>query len=68
MAATPQATLRRRDWRDIRVGVAVVAAGLVVILAATLLHLERFHWKVEAGAEFAVTQPVFDPEELCRFL
>jgi len=38
------ATLWRRDWRDIRVGVAVVAAGLVVILAATLLHLERFHW------------------------
>ena len=28
------------------------------------LELERFHWKVEAGAEFAVTQPVFDPEEL----
>jgi hypothetical protein len=26
-----------------RVGVAVVAA-LVVILAATLLHLDRFHW------------------------
>jgi homocysteine S-methyltransferase len=23
---------------------------------------------VEAGAEFAVTQPVFDPEELTRFL
>jgi homocysteine S-methyltransferase len=32
------------------------------------LELERFHWKVEAGAEFAVTQPVFDPEELARFL
>jgi homocysteine S-methyltransferase len=32
------------------------------------LELERFHWKVEAGAEFAVTQPVFDLEELCRFL
>ena len=32
------------------------------------LELERFHWKVEAGAEFAVTQPVFDPEELERFL
>jgi homocysteine S-methyltransferase len=32
------------------------------------LELERFHWKVEAGAEFAVTQPVFDPEELTRFL
>jgi hypothetical protein len=38
------ATLRRQDWRDIRVGVAVVAAGLVVILVATLLHLDRFHW------------------------
>jgi methionine synthase / methylenetetrahydrofolate reductase(NADPH) len=32
------------------------------------LELERFHWKVEAGAEFAVTQPVFDAEELARFL
>jgi methionine synthase / methylenetetrahydrofolate reductase(NADPH) len=32
------------------------------------LELERLHWKAEAGAEFAVTQPVFDPEELARFL
>jgi len=31
-------------------------------------ELERFHWKVEAGAEFAVTQPVFDPGELADFL
>jgi homocysteine S-methyltransferase len=31
-------------------------------------ELERFHWKVEAGAEFAVTQPVFDPGELAGFL
>ena len=29
-------------------------------------ELERFAWKVEAGAEFAVTQPVFDPEALAR--
>ena len=28
----------------------------------------RFRWKVEAGAEFAVTQPVFDPGALLRFL
>ena len=28
----------------------------------------RFGWKVEAGAEFAVTQPVFDLEQLDRFL
>jgi homocysteine S-methyltransferase len=31
-------------------------------------ELERFRWKVEAGAEFAVTQPVFDPVELAEFL
>ena len=29
---------------------------------------ERFGWKVEAGADFAVTQPVFDPERLEHFL
>jgi len=28
----------------------------------------RFEYKVEAGAEFAVTQPVFDAEQLERFL
>jgi homocysteine S-methyltransferase len=27
----------------------------------------RFEWKVEAGAEFAITQPVFDAEQLERF-
>jgi homocysteine S-methyltransferase len=31
-------------------------------------ELERFRWKVEAGAEFAVTQPVFDTVELAEFL
>jgi methionine synthase I (cobalamin-dependent)/5,10-methylenetetrahydrofolate reductase len=31
-------------------------------------ELERFAWKVEAGADFAVTQPVFDPDRLERFL
>jgi methionine synthase / methylenetetrahydrofolate reductase(NADPH) len=29
---------------------------------------KRFAWKVEAGAEFAITQPVFDVEQLERFL
>lgn len=28
----------------------------------------RFHWKVDAGAHFAVTQPVFDAEHLLDFL
>lgn len=32
------------------------------------LEVRRFKWKVEAGAEFAITQPVFDPTLLERFL
>lgn len=31
-------------------------------------EFKRFHWKVEAGAEYAITQPVFDPAQLERFL
>jgi homocysteine S-methyltransferase len=31
-------------------------------------EVERFRWKVEAGADFAVTQPIFDPDSLERFL
>lgn len=31
-------------------------------------ELRRFEWKVEAGAEFAITQPTFDVEQLKRFL
>jgi methionine synthase / methylenetetrahydrofolate reductase (NADH) len=31
-------------------------------------ELRRFAWKVEAGAEFAVTQPVFDAAQLENFL
>ncbi len=31
-------------------------------------ELRRFEYKVEAGANFALTQPVFDPEQLARFL
>ncbi len=31
-------------------------------------ELRRFEWKVEAGAEFAITQPVFDVDQLEKFL
>ncbi len=31
-------------------------------------ELRRFEWKVEAGAEFAITQPTFDVDQLKSFL
>jgi homocysteine S-methyltransferase len=31
-------------------------------------ELKRFEWKVDAGAEYAITQPVFDVAQLERFL
>ena len=31
-------------------------------------ELKRFEWKVEAGAEYAITQPVFDAAQLEKFL
>jgi methionine synthase / methylenetetrahydrofolate reductase(NADPH) len=31
-------------------------------------EIRRFEWKVEAGAEYAITQPVFDSEQLRDFL
>jgi homocysteine S-methyltransferase len=31
-------------------------------------ELQRFRWKVDAGAEYAITQPVFDPAQLETFL
>ncbi len=31
-------------------------------------ELKRFYWKVDAGAEYAITQPVFDPDQLIAFI
>jgi len=31
-------------------------------------EIRRFEWKVQAGAEYAITQPVFDTEQLRRFI
>jgi hypothetical protein len=47
--------LRESDWAAVRVGVWVVATGLVLILITTLLHLDKFHlhspvWTAKAWA------------------
>ncbi|HEX2718542.1 MAG TPA: bifunctional homocysteine S-methyltransferase/methylenetetrahydrofolate reductase [Gemmatimonadaceae bacterium] len=37
--------------------------------ALDLAHeVRRFEWKVDAGAEYAITQPVFDADQLERFI
>lgn len=46
----------------------VVGVGVNPAAIDPEAELRRFHWKVEAGAEYAITQPVFDPAQLERFL
>lgn len=48
--------------------VMTMGVGANPVAADLERELVRFKQKVEAGAEFAVTQPVFDPESLFRFL
>jgi homocysteine S-methyltransferase len=47
---------------------AVIGVGLDPSALDRQRELERFRQKVEAGAEFAISQPVFDPDALLRFL
>lgn len=46
----------------------VVGVGVNPVAIDAAHELKRFHWKVEAGAEYAITQPVFDPVQLEGFL
>jgi len=46
----------------------VVGVGVNPAAVDPAHELRRFEWKAEAGAEFAITQPVFDVEQLERFL
>jgi homocysteine S-methyltransferase len=47
---------------------AVIGVGLDPTALDQQRELDRFRQKVEAGAEFAITQPVFEPDVLLRFL
>ncbi|MDO4574374.1 MAG: bifunctional homocysteine S-methyltransferase/methylenetetrahydrofolate reductase [Planctomycetia bacterium] len=47
---------------------AVVGVGLDPTALDRNREVDRFFRKVEAGAEFAITQPVFDPETLLEIL
>jgi homocysteine S-methyltransferase len=47
---------------------AVIGVGLDPTALDQAREIDRFRQKVEAGAEFAITQPVFDPEALLPFL
>ena len=47
---------------------AVIGVGLDPTALDRRRELDRFRQKVDAGAEFAITQPVFDPDALLRFL
>ena len=46
----------------------VIGVGVNPVAVDPERELRRFAWKVDAGAEFAITQPVFDVEQLERFL
>jgi methionine synthase / methylenetetrahydrofolate reductase (NADH) len=45
-----------------------IGVGVNPVAIDPALELRRFEWKVDAGAEFAITQPVFDPAQLERFV
>jgi homocysteine S-methyltransferase len=45
-----------------------IGVGVNPVAIDPALVLRRFEWKVDAGAEYAITQPVFDPAQLERFL
>ena len=46
----------------------VLGVGVNPVAMDPERELSRFRWKVDAGADFAVTQPVFDAAQLERFL
>lgn len=46
----------------------VIGVGVNPAALDTANERRRFEWKVDAGAEYAITQPVFDADQLEKFL
>lgn len=46
----------------------VIGVGVNPVAIDPELEYRRFNWKVEAGAEYCITQPVFDVSQLEAFL
>jgi homocysteine S-methyltransferase len=46
----------------------LIGVGLNPTAVDPELEIRRFEWKVKAGAEYAITQPVFDVDKLLAFL
>ncbi len=46
----------------------VLGVGVNPAALDEMHEIKRFRWKVEAGADYAITQPVFDPVQLDAFL
>ena len=44
------ASLRRRPWAEVRVGIGIVLVFSAMIQVTILLHLERFHFGADSGA------------------
>jgi homocysteine S-methyltransferase len=45
-----------------------IGVGVNPVAVDPKQEVSRFEWKVDAGAEFAITQPVFDADQMERFL
>ena len=45
----------------------VIGVGVNPVAIDLEQEIRRFNWKVDAGAEFAITQPVFDAAQLEKF-
>jgi methionine synthase / methylenetetrahydrofolate reductase(NADPH) len=46
----------------------VVGVGVNPVAIDPDHERRRYHWKIEAGAEYAITQPVFDAAQLEKFI